>query len=160
VGRVAQLVEQCPFKAWVEGSNPSALTRISKYLVDFGRAFQDPRAPSTSERLVLTQLQRRFSPSGAASSSGAPGEYFLAVHRRRRCTSAIAPIPRRGMLHTQQGTETRTNHPMLQVRRSIAYSDRLSPDKSVVPGTDSSSCLIQSRFLPSWKAALNSSISL
>jgi hypothetical protein len=25
-GRVAQLVEQCPFKAWVEGSNPSALT--------------------------------------------------------------------------------------------------------------------------------------
>jgi hypothetical protein len=26
-GRVAQLVEQCPFKAWVEGSSPSALTR-------------------------------------------------------------------------------------------------------------------------------------
>jgi formamidopyrimidine-DNA glycosylase len=25
-GRVAQLVEQCPFKAWVEGSSPSALT--------------------------------------------------------------------------------------------------------------------------------------
>ena len=29
VGRVAQLVEQCPFKAWVEGSNPSALTRFT-----------------------------------------------------------------------------------------------------------------------------------
>jgi hypothetical protein len=25
-GRVAQLAEQCPFKAWVDGSNPSALT--------------------------------------------------------------------------------------------------------------------------------------
>ena len=29
-GRVAQLVEQCPFKAWVAGSSPAALTRISK----------------------------------------------------------------------------------------------------------------------------------
>ena len=28
-GRVAQVVEQCPFKAWVAGSNPAALTRIS-----------------------------------------------------------------------------------------------------------------------------------
>ena len=27
-GRVAQLVEQCPFKAWVAGSNPAALTKI------------------------------------------------------------------------------------------------------------------------------------
>jgi hypothetical protein len=25
-GRVAQLAEQCPFKAWVDGSSPSALT--------------------------------------------------------------------------------------------------------------------------------------
>ncbi len=30
-GRVAQLVEQCPFKAWVLGSSPSALTT---YLLD------------------------------------------------------------------------------------------------------------------------------
>ena len=29
-GRVAQLVEQCPFKAWVAGSSPAALTMISK----------------------------------------------------------------------------------------------------------------------------------
>ena len=36
-GRVAQLVEQCPFKAWVAGSNPAALTKISKHLADFGR---------------------------------------------------------------------------------------------------------------------------
>src|SRR5713101_6430462 len=28
-GRVAQLVEQCPFKAWVAGSSPAALTMIS-----------------------------------------------------------------------------------------------------------------------------------
>jgi hypothetical protein len=28
VGRVAQLVEQCPFKAWVAGSSPAALTII------------------------------------------------------------------------------------------------------------------------------------
>src|ERR1700733_9114765 len=35
-GRVAQLVEQCPFKAWVAGSSPAALTKISRYLLDFG----------------------------------------------------------------------------------------------------------------------------
>jgi hypothetical protein len=34
-GRVAQLAEQCPFKAWVDGSSPSALT---KSFNDFGRA--------------------------------------------------------------------------------------------------------------------------
>src|SRR5579863_9915793 len=28
-GRVAQVVEQCPFKAWVAGSNPAALTKNS-----------------------------------------------------------------------------------------------------------------------------------
>jgi len=33
VGRVAQLVEQCPFKAWVAGSNPAALTKISSGFV-------------------------------------------------------------------------------------------------------------------------------
>ena len=31
-GRVAQLVEQCPFKAWVLGSSPSALTIFSSIL--------------------------------------------------------------------------------------------------------------------------------
>jgi hypothetical protein len=30
-GRVAQLVEQCPFKAWVAGSNPAALTTPSNH---------------------------------------------------------------------------------------------------------------------------------
>src|SRR5207248_7782724 len=34
-GRVAQLVEQCPFKAWVAGSSPAALTMISKLSGDF-----------------------------------------------------------------------------------------------------------------------------
>src|SRR5512146_3296819 len=28
-GRVAQLVEQCPFKAWVAGSSPAALTKLT-----------------------------------------------------------------------------------------------------------------------------------
>src|SRR5271170_5866624 len=57
VGRVAQLVEQCPFKAWVAGSSPAALTKFSKYLEDFGRVdFGHPRTP----RRVSTQLGRRF----------------------------------------------------------------------------------------------------
>ena len=33
-GRVAQLVEQCPFKAWVAGSNPAALTIDSRHESD------------------------------------------------------------------------------------------------------------------------------
>jgi hypothetical protein len=41
------LVEQCPFKAWVEGSNPSALTRISKHFADFGWVdFSTPGHPA------------------------------------------------------------------------------------------------------------------
>jgi hypothetical protein len=54
-GRVAQLVEQCPFKAWVAGSNPAALTKISKHLADFGRVeFRHPRTPRASKTLVST----------------------------------------------------------------------------------------------------------
>ena len=45
-GRVAQLVEQCPFKAWVAGSNPAALTKISKYLEQLPHvATGHPQAP-------------------------------------------------------------------------------------------------------------------
>src|SRR6266851_795309 len=56
-GRVAQLVEQCPFKAWVAGSSPAALTKISRYLEDFGRVdFGHPRTPRT----VSTKLVQRF----------------------------------------------------------------------------------------------------
>jgi hypothetical protein len=33
-GRVAQLAEQCPFKAWVDGSSPSALTSNPLGLLD------------------------------------------------------------------------------------------------------------------------------
>ena len=63
-GRVAQLVEQCPFKAWVAGSNPAALTMISKYLADFGRVdFGHPRTPRASETLVSTQLPELPLPS-------------------------------------------------------------------------------------------------
>jgi hypothetical protein len=35
VGRVAQLVEQCPFKAWVAGSSPAALTILSRVVSEF-----------------------------------------------------------------------------------------------------------------------------
>jgi hypothetical protein len=37
-GRVAQLAEQCPFKAWVDGSSPSALTRVFNDLAVAGTA--------------------------------------------------------------------------------------------------------------------------
>ena len=44
VGRVAQLVEQRPFKAWVAGSIPAALTKISEELANLGRVdFGDPQ---------------------------------------------------------------------------------------------------------------------
>ena len=53
VGRVAQLVEQCPFKAWVAGSSPAALTKILKYLADFGRVgFGHPQTPRAGETLI------------------------------------------------------------------------------------------------------------
>ena len=48
-GRVAQLVEQCPFKAWVAGSNPAALT-ISEVVVSFGIRRNAP-APSPCLRV-------------------------------------------------------------------------------------------------------------
>src|ERR1700688_2856238 len=51
-GRVAQLVEQCPFKAWVAGSSPAALTRISRYLVDFGRVDFGHRRTPRPERFL------------------------------------------------------------------------------------------------------------
>ena len=58
VGRVAQLVEQCPFKAWVAGSNPAALTKILKDLADFGTAeFGRPRTPRSSGTLISTRLR-------------------------------------------------------------------------------------------------------
>src|SRR5882724_5057846 len=48
-GRVAQLVEQCPFKAWVLGSSPSALTtQVSVMLVLASRLAYLPRSESFS----------------------------------------------------------------------------------------------------------------
>ena len=38
VGRVAQLVEQCPFKAWVAGSSPAALTIVFQSLRCSGKS--------------------------------------------------------------------------------------------------------------------------
>jgi hypothetical protein len=52
------LVEQCPFKAWVEGSNPSALTRISKHFADFGWVdFSTPGHAAQVKARFFTQLQ-------------------------------------------------------------------------------------------------------
>ena len=41
-GRVAQLVEQCPFKAWVAGSSPAALTKTPRHVLDFGTVYSGP----------------------------------------------------------------------------------------------------------------------
>jgi len=47
-----------PFKAWVAGSNPAALTKISNQLADFGRVeFGQPRA--LPDRCLLAALQAR-----------------------------------------------------------------------------------------------------
>src|SRR5258708_7595210 len=83
-GRVAQLVEQCPFKAWVAGSNPAALTNISRYLEHFGRVgFGHPGTPRT----VSTQLGQRFALSisreiSPAAPSGRPSCVLSAGRRK------------------------------------------------------------------------------
>jgi hypothetical protein len=48
VGRVAQLVEQCPFKAWVAGSSPAALTIFL------------PRSQRVEPRCLLRTLNLRL----------------------------------------------------------------------------------------------------
>jgi hypothetical protein len=54
-GRVAQLAEQCPFKAWVDGSSPSALTTNPLRLLDLhSRSFFNQKVlthtqPTTGE---------------------------------------------------------------------------------------------------------------
>ena len=49
-GRVAQLAEQCPFKAWVDGSSPSALTSNPLGLLDL-------HSQSFSNQEILTHTQ-------------------------------------------------------------------------------------------------------
>jgi hypothetical protein len=53
-GRVAQVVEQCPFKAWVAGSNPAALTNFQSLAGD-GNRF---RSNTYSTTLQKTPLRR------------------------------------------------------------------------------------------------------
>jgi hypothetical protein len=73
-GRVAQLAEQCPFKAWVDGSSPSALTISSgleitqvlqlipepMFAISFGQRISAARSfdtvPATLSQ-ILTHLQ-------------------------------------------------------------------------------------------------------
>ena len=57
-----------PFKAWVAGSSPAALTKISKYLADLGRvAFRHPGRPEPS----------------LPNWGSAPGFQFLGEFRRQ-----------------------------------------------------------------------------
>jgi hypothetical protein len=59
VGRVAQVVEQCPFKAWVAGSNPAALTNFLNFfalpvaIFQIGHNYTAPQAVK-SDRLRLS----------------------------------------------------------------------------------------------------------
>ena len=61
------MVEQCPFKAWVAGSNPAALTRTSKSLGDFGQfRFRPPpvtqnRRHADSNAVAVTRIAFNFS---------------------------------------------------------------------------------------------------
>jgi hypothetical protein len=49
-GRVAQLVEQRPFKAWVAGSNPAALTKLPPNWIQL---------PEASTKLVFGSARPR-----------------------------------------------------------------------------------------------------
>jgi hypothetical protein len=79
-----------PFKAWVAGSNPAALTKISGYLEDFGGVdFGYPRTPRT----VSTQLAQRFAlliSRGISPPSGRPS-CVLSVGRRK---PLVRKVPR------------------------------------------------------------------
>jgi hypothetical protein len=53
-GRVAQLVEQCPFKAWVAGSSPAALTILYPgIIVNVPFPPHPPLAPETVQVPVI-----------------------------------------------------------------------------------------------------------
>ena len=65
-GRVAQLVEQCPFKAWVVGSSPTALTT---YLVDCSGIESSSSSASFSFQFVLCPPTRKMA-SRTAFSEG------------------------------------------------------------------------------------------
>jgi hypothetical protein len=59
-GRVAQLVEQCPFKAWVAGSSPAALTRCFNNLPSLAQWFNvnqwkvKKKSPRNPRQLTLS----------------------------------------------------------------------------------------------------------
>src|SRR5579884_976783 len=59
-GRVAQLVEQCPFKAWVAGSNPAALTRNPSPLFRVRRGFSQPETIRLPVRKHQIRSQKRI----------------------------------------------------------------------------------------------------
>ena len=57
-GRVAQLVEQRPFKAWVAGSNPAALTIFDPLLFWFQQVLPSPLRSGSD---FASRLARRYS---------------------------------------------------------------------------------------------------
>ena|SRR5579872_108148 len=58
-GRVAQVVEQCPFKAWVAGSNPAALTKNS---LDFASTCLCQQILRPSPKTLNLSAHRSISP--------------------------------------------------------------------------------------------------
>lgn len=66
-GRVAQLVEQCPFKAWVAGSSPAALTTAKSPTAYFNNITELLRAAETGRGGTGVSV----SAAACASSNGA-----------------------------------------------------------------------------------------
>jgi hypothetical protein len=107
-GRVAQLVEQCPFKAWVAGSNPAALTtRFSgtstQFFVAFfstalnacgdfvGTAALPPASAPLATgpgHLPTVASERSFSERFRVSPGSAPGQWNAAQHHCQPCSTA------------------------------------------------------------------------
>ena len=81
-GRVAQVVEQCPFKAWVAGSNPAALTKLSTKRATF------------AEGLLATVAHRKISGSHTARSRSCerPGSGYGVAAERALQRKLICPV--------------------------------------------------------------------
>ena len=69
-GRVAQLAEQCPFKAWVAGSNPAALTKSVP-------ADADPLLHAHFIQLAFGRSAHSETQDNRGRNTAAPGSGFL-----------------------------------------------------------------------------------
>ena len=86
-GRVAQLVEQRPFKAWVAGSNPAALTIFDPLLFWFQQVLPSPLRSGIGFRFAA------HTPVLAASVVRALVQYFHATNGEMREARARASRP-------------------------------------------------------------------